>query len=72
MGRCSVFRDVGEEHTWPALVGIHYEGLVISQDHRYQCPICPSDVVAHVFEIDISIYHEGLGTSWFQHQLTII
>ena len=71
-GRQAVFSHVGAGHTWPPPVRIHYEGLVISQDHRYQCPICPSDVVAHVFEIDISIYHEGLGTSWFQHQLTII
>ena len=53
-----MFRDVGEEHTWPALVGIHYEGLVISQDHRYHYPICPSHVVALAFQNITNVHKE--------------
>ena len=57
-GGGEVFSDVGEEHTWPALVGIHYEGLVISQDHRYHYPICPSHVVALAFQNITNVHKE--------------
>ena len=57
-GRQAVFSHVGAGHTWPPPVRIHYEGLVISQDHRYHYPICPSHVVALAFQNITNVHKE--------------